>query len=97
MPKIIHILLAISIALVPAVWARAVEVLSLPATFDLTQPKVPGDRQVARPEGTSVTAKEKFPIFEYAADRHTGVKHKAQVEVVTFTARIHDTTTVYLV
>ena len=75
----------------------AANALTLPATFDFTQPKVPDDWEVVQPEGATVTAKDNFLILECPADRHAGVKHTLAVEDVTVTARIHDAATVYLV
>jgi hypothetical protein len=81
----------------PAVSTSADESLTLPITFDFTQPKVPAGWKVVQPKGSSVTTKDKLLVIECPADLHAGVKHPLGVDDVSVTARIHDAATLYLV
>lgn len=91
---------AIALALVILAAARSAAADGageLPHTVDFTKNEMPGDWEVVQPEGSAVTAKDNFVVFESPADRHAGIRRAIDADFVTVTARIHDAVSLYVV
>jgi hypothetical protein len=96
MSKCVYLLL-LAFTFLGSSHAAAVAATALPSSVDFTKNEMPTGWEITAPEGSSVTTKDNFLIIECPADRHAGVRHRLDEDLVTVTAKIRDAISLYLV